>query len=154
MKFRNTHRLLSITGNTLYYSLGQSYLDDNTHQRNTPIMFAYAFSMRMFGPVLGFGLAYVMLSCYIDPTLTPFISREDPRWLGAWWLGWILLGALMFIFAAFIGMFPKNLPKKRKDDIDAEREKCNKVFEVTGDDDCNKSDANLKSKFFVICKMN
>lgn len=32
-------------GNTLYYSLGQSYLDDNTKQRNSPLMLSYAFSM-------------------------------------------------------------------------------------------------------------
>lgn len=58
------------------------------------------------------------------------------RWLGAWWLGWILLGGLMFIFACFIGMFPKNLPKKKdqKQNI-SDQEKCNRVFEVTGDSD-------------------
>lgn len=63
-------------GNTLYYSLGQSYLDDNTKQRNTPLMLSYAFSMRMFGPVVGFGLAYLMLKIYIDPTLTPVIATD------------------------------------------------------------------------------
>lgn len=31
-------------GNTLYYSLGQSYLDDNTKQRNTPLMLETWFS--------------------------------------------------------------------------------------------------------------
>lgn len=69
-------------GNTLYYSLGQSYLDDNTKQTNTPLMLAYAFSMRMFGPILGIALAYGMLAVYIDPRLTPVISKDDPRWLG------------------------------------------------------------------------
>lgn len=63
-------------GNTLYYSLGQSYLDDNTKQRNTPLMLAYAFSMRMFGPILGFGLAYSMLDIYIDPRYTPLITSN------------------------------------------------------------------------------
>lgn len=63
-------------GNTLYYSLGQTYLDDNTKQRNTPLMLAYAFSMRMFGPIFGFGLAYLMLNIYIDPRFTPIISRD------------------------------------------------------------------------------
>lgn len=58
------------------------------------------------------------------------------RWLGAWWLGWILLGGLMLIFACFIGMFPKHLPKdkgQRQTIID--EAKCNRVFEVTGDSD-------------------
>lgn len=69
-------------GNTLYYSLGQTYLDDNTKQRNTPLMLSYAFAMRMFGPVLGFGFAYLTMRIYIDPTKTPIISSDDPRWLG------------------------------------------------------------------------
>lgn len=63
-------------GNTLYYSLGQSYLDDNTKQRNTPLMLGYAFSMRMFGPMLGFGLSYFVLNIYIDPRYTPIITRD------------------------------------------------------------------------------
>lgn len=99
-------------GTTLNQSLGQSYLDDNTKQRNTPLMLAFAMAMRMCGPVLGFGLGYVMMRIYIDPSLTPIIDKEDPRWLGAWWLGWILLGTIMFIFAGLIGLFPKHLPKK------------------------------------------
>lgn len=98
-------------GNTLYYSLGQSYLDDNTKKKNTPMMLAYAFSLRMFGPVVGFFLGYVALNIYIDPTKTPLIDRQDPRWLGAWWFGWILLGFTMLIFAFLIGLFPKELPK-------------------------------------------
>ena len=100
-------------GNTLYFSLGQAYLDDNTKKTNTPMMLAYAFSLRMFGPFLGFGLGYLMLTTYIDPTKTPLIDNKDPRWLGAWWLGWIFLGTLMIFFAILLGMFPKELPKKR-----------------------------------------
>lgn len=49
-------------GITLHFTLGRSYLDDNTHQRNTPIMFAYTFSLRKLGPTLGYCLAYVMLN--------------------------------------------------------------------------------------------
>lgn len=110
-------------------------------------MLAYAFSMRMFGPVLGFVLAYGCMSLYIDPTLTPIISKDDPRWLGAWWLGWMLLGALMFVFALLIGMFPQHLPKKlKKSDgqFSADQEKCNRALEVTGDSDYDK-DTDLRS---------
>lgn len=41
-------------GNTLYYSLGQTYLDDNTKKTNTPLMLAVAMSLRMIGPIVGF----------------------------------------------------------------------------------------------------
>lgn len=33
--------------------------------------------------------------------------------LGAWWLGWIILGFSMLFFAGLIGLFPKHLPKKK-----------------------------------------
>lgn len=101
-------------GNTIYYSLGQSYLDDNTKKTNTPIMFAYALSLRMFGPVIGFALGYFSLSIFIDPTKTPLISDKDQRWLGAWWLGWLIIGFSVLLFAILIGMFPKEMIKNRK----------------------------------------
>lgn len=69
-------------GNTMYYALGQTYLDDNTKKTNTPMMLAYAMSLRMFGPVVGFVLGYFSLKVYIDPTKTPLINNKDPRWLG------------------------------------------------------------------------
>ncbi|XP_035775439.1 solute carrier organic anion transporter family member 74D-like [Anopheles albimanus] len=100
-------------GNTLYYSLGQTYLDDNTKKTNTPLMLAYASSLRTFGPVVGFALGYLALKIYIDPTKTPIIDSSDPRWLGAWWLGWILLGVAMLFFAMLTGLFPKEIPRKQ-----------------------------------------
>lgn len=73
---------------------------------------AYALTLRMFGPALGFLLGYLALNVYIDPTKTPIIDNKDPRWLGAWWLGWVFIGLVMLVFAVLIGMFPKKLPKK------------------------------------------
>lgn len=104
-------------GNTLYYSLGQSYMDDNTKKTNTPLMLGYAFSLRMFGPLLGFFLSYVFLNMYIDPSKTPIITSNDPRWLGAWWLGWIVLGIAMIFFAVLVGLFPRDMPKRKKEGV-------------------------------------
>ncbi|XP_033149776.1 solute carrier organic anion transporter family member 74D [Drosophila busckii] len=98
-------------GNTLYYSLGQTYLDDNTKKMNTPLMLAIAMALRMIGPVFGFLFGYISLNTFIDPTKTPLIDDKDPRWLGAWWLGWLILGTLMCLFSGLIGLFPKQLPK-------------------------------------------
>ena len=44
-------------------------------------------AFRTLGPAVGFGLGSACLSVYIDPTVTPVITKKDPRWLGAWWLG-------------------------------------------------------------------
>lgn len=102
-------------GNTLYYSLGQTYLDDNTKKSNTPLMLAMAMSLRMIGPVVGFFLGYISLNMYIDPSKTPIIDNKDPRWLGAWWFGWMILGTLMVLFSGLIGLFPKQLPKMKSE---------------------------------------
>ncbi|KAH8234036.1 hypothetical protein KR032_011389 [Drosophila birchii] len=98
-------------GNTMYYSLGQTYLDDNTKKTNTPLMLAVAMALRMIGPVVGFLFGFISLNTFIDPSKTPLIDNKDPRWLGAWWLGWVILGTLMCLFSGLIGLFPKQLPK-------------------------------------------
>ncbi|XP_029161942.1 solute carrier organic anion transporter family member 4C1 [Nylanderia fulva] len=97
-------------GTTLYYGLGQTYLDDNTKKKNTPMLLGFTFALRTVGPAIGFLLGYGCLSLYIDPKLHPVITKKDPRWLGAWWLGWIILGVTMGMFAILIAMFPRDLP--------------------------------------------
>jgi len=102
-------------GTTLYYSLGQTYMDDNTKKKNTPLLLGLTMALRTMGPTVGFVISYICLSMYIDPSLTPMINKKDPRWLGAWWIGWILLGFLMFAFTFLMAMFPKELKKPVKE---------------------------------------
>lgn len=45
-------------------------------------MLSYAFAMRMIGPIIGYGFAYLIMTIYIDPSKTPTITQDDPRWLG------------------------------------------------------------------------
>ncbi|XP_078039882.1 organic anion transporting polypeptide 33Ea [Augochlora pura] len=100
-------------GTTLYYGLGQTYLDDNTKKKDTPMLLGITFALRTVGPAIGFLLGYGCLSLYIDPSLHPVINKNDPRWLGAWWLGWIIVGAMMGMFSILIAMFPRHLPKPK-----------------------------------------
>ena len=39
----------------------------------------------------------------------PAVPRNDPRWVGAWWLGLLVLGAAMVILALPLFFFPKKL---------------------------------------------
>ncbi|XP_037025272.1 solute carrier organic anion transporter family member 74D-like [Bradysia coprophila] len=105
-------------GQTLYLSLGQPYIDDNTRRTNTPMMLAYAMSLRMCGPVAGYVLGYLTLKLYIDPTKTPLIDTNDPRWLGAWWVGWIFLGIPMLVFSLLVRMFPRRIDRKHINQLD------------------------------------
>ena len=58
---------------------------------------------------MGFILGFACLNLYIDPSLHPVIDQQDPRWLGAWWLGWLILGSLLALFTFLIAMFPREL---------------------------------------------
>lgn len=57
----------------------------------------------MLGPAIGYTLASFCLKIYISPTLTPKIEITDPRWLGAWWMGWAILGIGLLFSAALMG---------------------------------------------------
>ncbi|PNF14783.1 hypothetical protein B7P43_G07610 [Cryptotermes secundus] len=98
-------------GSTLYYALGQPYLDDNSKKTQTPMLLGCVLALRTLGPAMGFALGSGCLNVYIDPSVTPVITKRDPRWLGAWWLGWIILGTTMLMFSFIIALFPRQLPR-------------------------------------------
>jgi hypothetical protein len=37
------------------------------------------------------------------------INPRDPRWIGAWWLGFVVFGIFSLIFAPPFALFPKQL---------------------------------------------
>lgn len=67
--------------------------------------------MKMLGPSVGYTLASICLKMYILPDLTPTIDNKDTRWLGAWWLGWLILGSILTFFGLLMMLFPKELPR-------------------------------------------
>ncbi|CAO1324723.1 unnamed protein product [Diamesa tonsa] len=104
-------QLVAGIGQSLYYTLGVAYMDDNIKKSKTPALISFSYFLRLLGPAGGYALASYCLKIYISPDLTPVIDNNDPRWLGAWWLGWIILGTFLFGFAFFMMMFPKELPR-------------------------------------------
>ncbi|KAG8273911.1 hypothetical protein J6590_011460 [Homalodisca vitripennis] len=103
--------LIAGIGGSLYYTLGVSYMDDNIPRSKSPLFVSISFFLRMIGPVIGYTLASVCLTIFISPTLTPTITKKDPRWIGAWWMGWLFIAALLAIFGLMLSLFPKTLPK-------------------------------------------
>ncbi|XP_020806566.1 solute carrier organic anion transporter family member 2A1 [Drosophila serrata] len=107
-------------GCSLFYAPGLSYMDDNLSNAKTPRMLSMSTFLRMLGPAMGFSMVSLCLRLYIDPFKKPLITPEDPRWMGAWWLGWILLTFILLISAFFVGIFPKEMPKARAKRLKAE----------------------------------
>lgn len=51
------------------------------------------------------------IACSISDTN---LSQRDPRWVGAWWLGFIIFGACAILMALPISLFPASLKKTDK----------------------------------------
>lgn len=104
-------------GYTAFYTIGLPYIDDNIPKKNSAMYISFIASIRLCGPTLGFLLSSFCLSLYENPFVDPGITREDPRWIGAWWLGFLILGTLVMIFSLPMLMFPlkfREIPKKKK----------------------------------------
>ncbi|KAG0410911.1 hypothetical protein HPB47_011975 [Ixodes persulcatus] len=97
-------------GGSTFFIVGSSYMDDNIQKKNSPMYFGMGFAFRLLGPVLGFLTAGICLRFYEDPFHDPGITPRDPRWVGAWWMGYILFAMGLALVALPMMLFPRILP--------------------------------------------
>lgn len=86
------------------FTLSMTYVDDNAKD-NSPKYFSFLFAMRAFSPVLGYLLGAWMSSIYVNLS-NPDISPTDPRWIGAWWLGFVICAIASIVWALPMLLFP------------------------------------------------
>lgn len=96
-------------GQTAVYTLGIPYIDDNVASRESPLYFAITIGVRILGPALGFILGSLCTRLYADLSVEPQINPTDPRWVGAWWLGLVLVAAMLMLASFVMFAFPKRL---------------------------------------------
>uniref|UniRef100_A0A224YX69 Solute carrier organic anion transporter family member n=1 Tax=Rhipicephalus zambeziensis TaxID=60191 RepID=A0A224YX69_9ACAR len=97
-------------GASTFFIAGSSYMDDNIRKKNSPLYFGMGLAFRLLGPVVGFLTAGICLRFYEDPFHNPGISPKDPRWVGAWWMGYILFAVGLTVVSLPMMMFPRILP--------------------------------------------
>ncbi|XP_064597128.1 solute carrier organic anion transporter family member 2A1-like [Liolophura sinensis] len=89
--------------------LGGTFVDDNNPvPTNTGKYIGIMMGILTLAPALAF--AFGAMSSRIFHTLeaTDLTSR-DPTWIGAWWIGFVILGCLSMFFSSFLFCFPKRL---------------------------------------------
>lgn len=96
-------------GSSGFYSLGTPYLNDNIKQKDSSLYLSSIYSLRLFGPSVGFILASICLRYYEDPVYDPGFDNNDPRWIGAWWIGFVVLAILLLFFSLPMFLFPNRL---------------------------------------------
>ncbi|TMS05879.1 Solute carrier organic anion transporter family member 3A1 [Larimichthys crocea] len=113
-------------GATPVQPLGVSYIDDHVKKKDSSLYIGILFSTLVFGPACGFILGSLCTKFYVDAifidTSKLGITPDDPRWIGAWWAGFLLCGALLFCSAVLMFGFPQSLPiKEREEAADTEQ---------------------------------
>ncbi|XP_066558092.1 solute carrier organic anion transporter family member 3A1 [Amia ocellicauda] len=100
-------------GATPVQPLGVSYIDDHVKRKDSSLYIGILFSTLVFGPACGFILGSLCTKIYVDAVFIDTskldITPDDPRWIGAWWAGFLLCGALLFFSALFMFGFPQSL---------------------------------------------
>uniref|UniRef100_A0A8D0N7I2 Solute carrier organic anion transporter family member n=1 Tax=Sus scrofa TaxID=9823 RepID=A0A8D0N7I2_PIG len=96
---------------------GISYIDDFAHSSNSPLYLGILFAVTMMGPGMAYGLGGLMLRLYVDIDRMPAggisLTSKDPRWVGAWWLGFLISAGAVALAAIPYFFFPKEMPKEK-----------------------------------------
>ncbi|XP_067346002.1 solute carrier organic anion transporter family member 1C1-like isoform X5 [Channa argus] len=103
-------------GETPVTPLGISYIDDFAKAENSPFYIACLQTVTLLGPMFGFLLGSYCAKLYVDigyvdmdsVTITP----KDARWVGAWWMGFMVSSALLLISSIPFWFLPRSLPKQ------------------------------------------
>ncbi|XP_071753565.2 solute carrier organic anion transporter family member 1C1-like [Centroberyx gerrardi] len=101
-------------GETPVQPLGISYIDDYARSENAALYIGCVQTISIIGPVFGYLLGSLCAKIYVDigyvdmesVTITP----GDARWVGAWWLGYLIAGAITLMSAVPFWFLPKSLP--------------------------------------------
>ncbi|KAL3970527.1 transcription factor 7-like 1 [Sarotherodon galilaeus] len=104
---------------------GISYIDDYASKRNSPLYLGILLAMTSIGPAFGFITGSLMLRFYVDFDKVPKeaieLDTKDLRWVGAWWLGFLVASCVLFLTALPYLFFPRNMPKEEDpDDIESQ----------------------------------
>ncbi|XP_034540777.1 solute carrier organic anion transporter family member 1C1-like [Notolabrus celidotus] len=101
-------------GETPVQPLGISYIDDYAQPENAALYIGCVQTISIIGPVFGYLLGSLCAKIYVDigyvDMETVTITPSDARWVGAWWLGYLIAGAITLMSAVPFWFLPKSLP--------------------------------------------
>ncbi|XP_040291400.1 solute carrier organic anion transporter family member 1C1-like isoform X1 [Bufo bufo] len=97
--------------------LGISYIDDFADPKNTALYIACLHTVALLGPMAGLMVSSLFARFYVDIGFvdldTVTITPQDKRWVGAWWIGFLLAGVLMLISGIPFCFLPKSMTRKK-----------------------------------------
>ncbi|XP_072530304.1 solute carrier organic anion transporter family member 1C1 [Salminus brasiliensis] len=103
-------------GETPVTPLGISYIDDFAKAENSAFYIACLQTITLLGPMFGYLMGSMCAKLYVDIGFvdvdTVTITPKDARWVGAWWLGFMVSSAIMLMASVPFWFLPRSLPKQ------------------------------------------
>ncbi|XP_034406920.1 solute carrier organic anion transporter family member 2B1 isoform X2 [Cyclopterus lumpus] len=101
---------------------GISFIDDHASRKNSPLYLGILLAVTSIGPALGFITGSFMLRLYVDFDKLSRdqikLTHQDLRWVGAWWLGFLVASGLLFLTALPYLFFPRSMTREDEDEDD------------------------------------
>lgn len=101
-------------GETPIQPLGISYIDDFATEENAALYVGCVQTISVVGPVFGYLLGSLCAKIYVDIGFVKMesitITPADSRWVGAWWLGYLIAGVITLLSAIPFWFLPRTLP--------------------------------------------
>ncbi|XP_038624490.1 solute carrier organic anion transporter family member 2B1 isoform X1 [Tachyglossus aculeatus] len=95
---------------------GISYIDDFARSNDSPLFLGFLYAATFLGPAVAYTLGAFMLSFYVDIDRMPpegvDLTLTDPRWVGAWWLGFLISASIVALSAIPYFFFPREMPQE------------------------------------------
>ncbi|XP_043077415.1 solute carrier organic anion transporter family member 2B1 [Puntigrus tetrazona] len=110
-------QLLLGIGGVPIQPFGISYIDDFAEKRNSPFYLGILFALTVIGPAFGYMMSSVFLRFYVDidkmfSSNTDILENDDPRWVGAWWLGFLMAATLLLLTSLPYLFFPRKMSRE------------------------------------------
>ncbi|XP_044133992.1 solute carrier organic anion transporter family member 1C1-like isoform X1 [Bufo gargarizans] len=107
--------LLRGIGEAPIQPLGISYIDDYAAEDNAAFYIGCILTAAVIGPIFGFLLGSLCASLFVDVGAVDLdrvtITPKDERWVGAWWLGYLVAGVISILATIPFWFIPKEQPR-------------------------------------------
>uniref|UniRef100_A0A673FPK6 Solute carrier organic anion transporter family member n=1 Tax=Sinocyclocheilus rhinocerous TaxID=307959 RepID=A0A673FPK6_9TELE len=111
-------QLLLGIGGVPIQPFGISYIDDYAEKRNSPFYLGILFAITVIGPAFGYMMSSALLRFYVDvDKMSSDLKNDDPRWVGAWWLGFLIAATLLLLTSLPYLFFPRKM--SREENVEA-----------------------------------
>ncbi|CAI9608126.1 unnamed protein product [Staurois parvus] len=148
--------ILQGIGETPVEPLGLSYVDDFAKVENSPFYIGIIQTLSVLGPLLGSLLASYFAQIFVDIGFINldevYITMTDTRWVGAWWMGFLVSGVLNLLAAVPFCFFPKTLPKEGEEGLTELRETLQSPVPENNTETVKRKELTLQAGFLLVLK--